>query len=161
MKLHHTMRAEHVALSILALTLFCGSQADAQQLTVGSHKLIPGERTTFVVSFSGPGADDVQRVEPFFLMNTPVRQDQPGFLTQFGGAPATASSPRHFEPSVMVPAHAATGDYRLQITAVLKVGSVMYTSGAEFTLLLKVDNPEHVPVPTIEVTVKLGAPVKP
>ena len=136
-----------IALAI-CLSLGLSQAQDAKPLA--RH---PGDVIKYEIKFDGPNADKIKTV--FARMNATglVPKDQSGFATQFnppGDVPA--SSPKTFIVEMKIPDNAATGEYRLHVTATAEEGRAEYESGQEFNVpTIHVENPRTFTPPGIAV----------
>jgi hypothetical protein len=128
------------------------SAASAQQVTDFRR---PGDTIRLEVKFDGPDASKISTVLlSLNAVGSVPASDQVGFQTSFNNPSwAGPTSPHTFDIEVVIPANAATGDYKLYVNARAEAGSTQYAAGEQFQLpLIHIRNNKNFVPPAISVT---------
>jgi hypothetical protein len=113
----------------------------------------PGDVIKYEIKFDGPNAEKLKTVQASMSTGQEPSKDQVGFSNNFGTEhPFQPISPKTFVIEMTIPSNAATGDYRLYVSAIADEGRANYRNGPDFNVPpIHVENPKTFTPPGIAV----------
>jgi hypothetical protein len=112
----------------------------------------PGEVIKFRITFDGPDADKITRVNGGLNLDGPVPKDQGGFDHGIGASTKAPSSPRTFDLELKVSDNIATGEYTLHFAGIAAEGYGEYANGRDFTIPpIHIENPKKFVPPSVTI----------